>query len=250
MKVKDYAKKKRYPSLLFYGPAGTSKTALSSQAHNAYCFDFDGGMATAVNLKDKFQSLRYECEFDIYKDANPLIPNAWLKAEKKLEELQIQSAQEKLPFETIIIDSLSGLVKCMQLHVMYVAYQNSFKKPQIQDWGTLVNNTEKVLTMLRSYKCLLIVTAHEINVEVDKRNCIRPLSVTKNHGIDKLAWLFDEVLHFSLEAAGMGKHKYMASGMSTSSILARTRSSLTTKVNVGEIGLGGLLDKIGYKRKE
>jgi hypothetical protein len=212
-------------------------------------FDFDNGLETAVSLVDKYKALRYELTYDTYDDKDPFVPRAWLDAEKKLEQFQKQSARNALPFDTLIIDSLTGLAKCIQHHTMYVAMNDPFAKPQIQHYGTMVSAMEKVLTILRSTKCLLLVTAHEVNVEVDKSNKVRPLSITKAHGVDKLAWLFDEVLHMGLEAAGMGKYRYMASALSTSSILARTRSSLTEKVNVGEVGLAGLLAKIGYRKK-
>ncbi len=209
--------------------------------------DFDSGMRTAAILNDKFSSLRWECEFDTFIDDKPFAPTAWLRAEKKLEELQKQSALGTLKYDCIIIDSLTGLARCMQLQVMSQA-GGPFKKPQIQHWGSLVNGMEKVLTILRAMKCLLLVTAHELSFEVDATNMIRPLSVTKDHSKNKIAWLFDEVLHMRLRQAGANKHKYMISGHSTASIMARTRSKMTEEIDVTDIGLAGVLEKIGYKK--
>ncbi len=247
MKPADLLELKNYPSILIYGPAGTGKTALVSQAPKAYLFDFDNGMRTAALMDDKYTSLRLQCEFDTYMDKDPFNPTAYMAAEKKLEEFQKLSMQDKLPYDFIIIDSLTGLAKCLQLQVMMLAKSDPFAKPFIQDWGTLVNTTEKILTILRSLKCTLLVTAHEVMIDVDGSTLIRPLSVTKDHGKNKLAWLFDEVLHTKLVAAGMGKWDYKITGQSTLSILARTRSTMTEDILINELGLKGVLERIGYK---
>ena len=247
MKAKDLLLLSNYPSVLFYGPAGSGKTALVSQAKKSYMLDFDNGMRTAAILADKFTPLRQDCELDTYIDTNPFTPTAWLRAEKKLEELQKASSNGTLKYDCIIIDSLTGLARSMQSQIMSMA-GGPFEKPQIHHWGSLVNAMEKVLTITRAMKCLLLVTAHELSFEVDSVNLIRPLSVTKDHSKNKIAWLFDEVLHVHLRPAGANKHKYMVSGHSTTSIMARTRSNMTDDVDVTEIGLEGILTKIGYKK--
>ncbi len=247
MKAKDLLLLSNYPSVLIYGSAGSGKTALVSQAKNSYMLDFDNGMRTAAILDDKFTSLRQNCEFDMYIDDIPKAPNAWLRAEMKIEELSTLSAKKSLKYDCIIIDSLTGLVKAVQLQIMAMA-GDSFRKPQIQHWGDMVNAIEKTLTILRSLKCLLIITAHEMTFKVDEINLVRPLSVTERHSKNKLAWLFDEVLHMRLRQAGANKHKYMISGHSTESILARTRSKMGGEIDITDIGLVGVLDKIGYKK--
>ena len=247
MKAKDLLTLRNYPSILLYGPAGSGKTALASQASNSYMFDFDSGMRTAATLDDKFTHLRHECEFDTYVDMKPESPTQWMAAVKKMQELSKLSSVGQLPYDCIIVDSLTGMIKALRLQSMYLA-GDSFKKPQIQHWGDMVNETEKMLTIMRSLKCLLIVTAHEMSIEVDKTNLIRPLSVTGKHSLNKLAWLFDEVLHTRLKPAGGGKHKYTISGSSTSSIMARTRSGMTEEIDATSLGLADILTKIGYSK--
>ena len=248
MKAKDLLLKNNTPSILIYGPAGTGKTALVSQATNSYMLDFDGGMRTAALLNDKFTSLRQNCEFDTYVDENPQKPTAWLAASNKINNIIAESAAGTLKYDTVIVDSLTGLVKCMQLQIMMEETNDAFRKPQIQHWGTMVNTMEKTLTLLRAIKCVLLVTAHETDFEVDKVVCLRPLSVTERHSKNKLAWLFDEVFHSSIRPAGMNKSKYILSGHSTSSIMARTRSGMNEAMDITECGLQGILDKIGYKK--
>jgi len=245
MKAKDLLEKRNYPSILIYGIAGSRKTTLVSQAKNAYMFDFDDGMLVAAKLKDSFSYLRQNIEFDTYTEEKPSAPKMWIAAENKILQLSNDSAAGKLKHSCVIIDSLSGMAQSITLHVMSTT-GDSFKKPQIQQWGTMVNIMEKALTILRSLKCLLIVTAHETNLEVDGMNLIRPLSITQKHSINKLQWLFDEVWHTRIAPAGAGKQKFLIRGTGTSSISARTRMGLVDEVDFTNLSLEDLLKKIGY----
>jgi len=246
MKPTDLLEQRNWPSILMYGPAGCGKTLLLSQAKNCYVFDFDDGMLSAAKHKDKFTPLRHQCEFDIYKDDNPLSPKKWLEFEQKINQLAEQSSKGKLEYDCIAIDSFSGLCQSVRYHVMNLS-GGPFEKPQIQHWGTMVNIVEKVLTILRSLKCLLIVSAHEMAIEVSGTNLIRPMSVTEKHGMNKMMWLFSEVWHMKVRPAGPNKHKYIISAHSTDAIAARTRSNITADIDFTDIGLEGLLAAIEYK---
>lgn len=255
MKASDLLTKNNYPSILIYGPAGTGKTALVSQAPNSYMFDFDSGMRTAAILDDRFRTARLSCEFDIYDEPLPSAPKMWMKAVQKIQDFSKQSAATGIikhdgeVIDTIIIDSLSGMAKSIHLQIMAMD-GDPFKKALIQHWGSMVNEMEKALTILRSIKVLLLVTAHETSDEVDGLNLIRPMSITEKHGRNKLAWLFDEVLHMKMVPKGMGKYNHMVTGQSTQSIMARTRSKITGDIDTQDIGLIELLKMIGYNRKE
>jgi archaellum biogenesis ATPase FlaH len=87
MKPPDILKTNKPPVILIYGPAGTGKTALISQASNGYCFDFDNGMLTAAKLKDKFFDSRQNIEFDIYKEPDPKNPIMYHKAMVKITNI-------------------------------------------------------------------------------------------------------------------------------------------------------------------
>jgi len=222
-----------------YGPAGSGKTALVSQASGGYLFDFDDGMRTALTLKDKFTEARQKIEFDIYID-DPKKPDAYQRARKKLLDFQT-----KTPFDAIVVDSLTGLCRAIQLHVLSCS-GNLFAQPKIQHFGMMVNELESMLTILRSLKVPVLVTAHELLADVDGSTVVRILSATKSHGANKLAWLFDEVLYCKARRKGQGKKDYIVTGEATESILARTRSGLTKDFVHNDVGLVGLLERIGY----
>ena len=242
MKALDLLNMNKPPSILLYGAAGTGKTALTSQAADGYMFDFDGGMRTALTLKDKFTVLRQAVEFDIYVDEDPQKPTAYINAKNKLMDVFVTG---KHSYKAVIVDSLTGLCRAAQLHVMGLS-GDSMRTPQIQHYGQIITEVESVFTILRSLHILTIVTAHEMVVETDTGNLIRIMSATKPHGMNKLQWLFDEVLYTKVRQKGQGLVDYIVSGRATSSIAVRTRSSINSDIVVNDIGLSGFLKLVGF----
>ncbi len=246
MKAKDLLDMNKPPSLCIYGPAGSGKTALVSQASGGYMLDFDGGMRTAVTLKDQFTPLRQQIEFDIYVDQTPTTPKMYVEAKQKLMKISQMILVKKWPYDCIVIDSLTGLCRAAMLHVLGCS-GDSMRVPQIQHYGQAVNAIESVLTILRSLNVPILVTAHEQLIETDSGNLIRILSATRPHGMNKLPWLFDEVLHMKVRPKGQGKIDYIVSGRSSASIATRTRSGIQSDIVINEIGLKGLFELVGYK---
>jgi archaellum biogenesis ATPase FlaH len=251
MKPKDI--KNKPPNILLYGPAGSGKTALVAQATNGYLFDFDDGMLTAKTVNDKFRPLRWEIDFDSYVDENPAKPHMWIEARKKLKSIVEQANAGKWKHDALIIDSLTGMARCIQLHVMSCA-GDSYKKPEIQHWGSMVQEMETALTMIRAVRVLRLTTAHELLVEkqatkslVPVVDYITPLSVTRKHSIGKLMWLFDEVWYTSLTRGAQGKMNFTVDSKPATSHRCRTRCGLVQTVVHNEMGLVGLLEKAGYK---
>ncbi len=246
MKAKDLID--HPPSICIYGPAGSGKTALVSQASGAYMLDFDSGMRTALTLKDKFTNLRQAIEFDIFVDRDPENPTQFVAAKQKLMKIAQIRVIDKWPYDAVILDSLTGLCRAAMLHVLGCS-GNPMRVPEIQHWGQAVNAVESVLTILRSLKVPVVMTAHETIIETGTSSLVRIASVTKPHGMNKVPWLFDEVLHMRARPTGQKKIEYIVSGRSTSSISARTRSGITDDVVINEIGLAGLFELVGFNYK-
>lgn len=267
--------KNKAPNLLLYGPAGTGKTALVSQAAGGYLFDFDDGMRTALTLKDAFTPQRQQVEFDTYVDPNPYRPTGWLGAKAKMQELltiinpHYPTTEIKYqiingvnvpvgtvvmppkdptppPFDAVVVDGLTGMAKAIQNHVMGLSGGGVFNVPQIQHYGMFVSEANQFLTMLRSLNCLVLVTAHEMLVEDGTNVLLRIMSVTRQHGMNQLPWQFDEVLHTRLAPQGQGKFNYVVSGSPSQTVLTRTRSGLTSDIVINDKGLKGLLELVGY----
>jgi archaellum biogenesis ATPase FlaH len=243
MKAKDLDTLNYPPSVLLYGTAGSGKTALVSQARNGFLFDFDNGMRTAVTLKDKFSELRQSIEFETFVDKDMKTMREYLRFKNML-----LSMQNGTKYDAIVLDSLTGLCRSIRYYIMSCA-GNTFGSPQIQHYGQMVNELETVLTILRSMNKLLLVTAHEDLVDVDNTTIIRIMSVTRKHGSNKLAWLFDEVLYTKARMKGANNIDYIVTGKTSSSTTTRTRSGILFDVVINDIGLDGLLAEMSYKQK-
>ncbi len=248
MKPKDLLKLNFAPSILIYGPAGTGKTALISQAKNCYIFDFDNGMRTAATLKDKFFNLRQNVEFDTYVEETPTEPKQWIKVIEKLQLFATQSHAGTLKYDTIAIDSLTGAAKVIKLHVMKLS-GDSMRVPQIQHWGMMITEMERMLTIIRSIKCLKLITAHEMIIENKDTLRFMPKSMTRPHSLNDLMWLFDEVIYTKVKDKGLSTD-YIVTGKSTSQVKCRTRSGFNKDVIHNEIGLDGILKMFQYNYKK
>lgn len=244
MKAQDILKKNTPPNILIYGPAGSGKTALVSQARRGYMLDFDNGMGTAAKLEDKFFDARNEIEFDIFLDAVPAKPDMWLRAKKKLLDISAVVAAGAFKYDAVIVDGLTGMGQCIQNQVMYQAGR-PLGKPEIQHWGMMVSEMENALTILRSLNVLVMLTAHELPVLVDDTVVMKILAIGQKLPA-KIPWMFDELWYAKTILAAQGKTNYIVSGRSTSSIRCRTRSNFNTDFIHQEVGLVGVLEKIGY----
>lgn len=261
MKPSDILNQNYAPNILIFGFAGCGKTALATQLSKGYGQDFDNGMRTAATLKDKFFDARSKFEFETFRDENPTKPTAYMRAKNKLNEIVRLSSEGKWPFDAYIADSLTGLCKAAQLHVLSIGRQNSMAKMEIQDWGALVHEVENFLTLIRSLKVLTVVTAHIDILDkpmkkggktvVGERETLAmyPMSATAKHGLNKLMWLFDEVLYADVKPLAQGKMKYTISGASQGIIKTRTRSSFGT-IRHDEIGMVEILKQMGYNYGE
>lgn len=241
MKALDLLKTNAPPSLVLVGLAGCGKTALASQlGKGAYCFDFDNGMRTALNLKDDLTSFRQSLEFDIYTDTDIMKPDSFIRALTKLRTFLAK------PPKAVSLDSLTGLGKAVYSYIMYTQKGDPFAKPEIQHWGSMVGEVERFILMLRALKCPIIMTAHEGLAEMDDGRSVRIInSITKSHGRNKIAWLFDEVLYMTARPIGGNNYGYFVTGRSVD-LPCRTRSGILGETVIDKSGLKGLLEKIGY----
>ena len=220
MKPSDLTTNNRPPRICFVGAAGTGKTGLSSQAKNAYCFDFDDGMRTCNTIEDNFKDIRQNIEFDLYEDIG----------------------------SSVVIDSWTGFCDKLKHHIMSLS-GDPFANPQIQHWGMMTTEAEGFLHMARSLQVLLIVNAHENLIETSSGEAsYRIASITRGHGMNKMAYLFDEVLRTKARRKGPNDFKYIVTGKGDSTLPTRTRSNIKGDMEHTECGLAGILEKMNYKQ--
>ena len=249
MKVADLIKQNKPPNILIGGPPGSGKTCLVAQASGGYLMDFDGHMKNVIQVKDNFSVLRNQITFDEFVDGvkivdgkPTLVSSKYLEAKAKLISISQLCIDKKWPFDALIIDTITGLCRSIQLHVMACA-GHPFKKQQIQDFGSFICELESILTIIRAIPVLKITTAHEMIIfgAQDQQITTRLMSATKPHGANKLAWLFDQVLMAKKRFRGGGKVEYIVTGKHEIS-----KGPITTDIVHNDIGLTGVLKLMGY----
>jgi hypothetical protein len=215
--------------------------------------DWDEGMLTAANLKDKYFDLRNQIEFDVYKEKNFKNPVMWMKAKAKLMEISDLCFRGKWPYDALVIDSITGMAQAIKLYVMHLSGKGvdgaALAMPMQNNWGLMVAEMEAAMTIICSLPCLVLVTAHETSIEVGSgdtaETMLRVMGITRNHS-DKLPWTFDEVWYTRSLRAPKNEIDFIVSGKPSSSVVTRTRSGFTTDIKHNDIGLTGVLAKIGY----
>ena len=254
MKPSELLEKNYPPSILIYGGPGGGKTALVSQLFNAYLFDFDKGMRTAATLKDKFFDQRAKIEFDEYFDEDAKKPKVFRLAMQKLLEITRDKLAGKWAHDAVVVDSLTGLCRALELQVCFDKHQDSMAPLQIetQDYRRLISELNRFLTLIRALRIPTILTAHidfldtPIKGKFGEREIIEmfPSSGTKKHG-RSIQWLFDECWYADKRDIGQNKQEYRVNGNKSGIYKTRTRSSFSLTRH-DEIGLIELLKKIGY----
>ncbi len=250
MKPKDL--KDKPPHILIYGAAGTGKTALVTQAKNAYCMDFDNGMLTARNLQDKFTPIRHNIEFDTYKDYNLTSPTAWMKAKTKLTRIAEKAHRGTWEFDALVIDSITGMGRQCQNQIFFDA--GLLGKPLgahgLKLYGFIVAELENYLQIITALPCLTIVVTHELPITVGAGEAIETSLKPRIVGTklpSRLPEFFDEVWYTMVKKQGQD---FIASWKPRYSRESRTRSGKFQELVHNNIGLAGLLKEVNFIQKE
>jgi len=244
MKAKDLLKKKHPPKILLYGPAGTGKTALFSQAVEGFLMDFDNGMYTTLSLNDYFTEKRQNVEFETYTEQDVRKPTAWLKAKAQLIQIMEQCSKGQWKYKALVIDSLTGLSECVQAQVM-AQCGKPMGKPEIREWGLIVAEVENAINIIKSLPIPVFMTAHELPIQKPDGSHVLKILAPGTKLPAKIPGWFDEVWYAKTRQGGGGKTSYIVSGRKTSSIEARTRSGMNKDLDHTTIGLEGVLKEIG-----
>jgi archaellum biogenesis ATPase FlaH len=235
-----------HPKILIYGAAGTGKTALALTAGDVMqIMDLDNGLMTGKTLLDEFQENRLSV--DVIPDlleSDPTKGTGFLKAKTALYKIVSECKKGSYPFKVLGVDSLTsladGAMRWVQGNANHIG-----KNPQLQEYGLAFNEIENFLMMLKSLPIMVVVTAHQHEIEVDSNVQIR-VAVPGRKLPGKICGWFDEVWRLRIQNLQGGKTGFVIQTKGTASTLARSRFNLGDKLDAS-MGLRSILKTAGYE---
>jgi len=244
MKALDLIKENRPPKILICSGAGSGKTGLVSQASRGYLMDFDIGMRTAANIKDKFSEKRHQIEFDTYRDKDPRYPKAWINAKKKIFEIRTSCDKKTCEYDALIIDSLTFMGNMCYNQIMYQV-NKPMGKPSLPDWGLMLTDMRNMLQLITTLPLLVIVTAHEEHFQVGDDTFVKVKTLGQKLA-PELPGMFDEVWEMKPKKRPQNKIDWTVSWIPNEFKQIRTRSGQLKSFVINDIGLTGVLSEINY----
>jgi hypothetical protein len=123
--------------MLWYGPAGSGKTALAlTFGERCLYLDLDDNLEVAFGLKDDFQKDRLSVEVEQYlDDDDPTKAVAFARLKKRVMGLSAAIKRGGFPYDVVVLDSLTSVAAASQNATMYASSKLGVN-PQIQHWGT------------------------------------------------------------------------------------------------------------------
>lgn len=219
MKLSDIAPDANV-KVLAYGPSGTGKTCLAAGFPGPIEYwDFDHKISSAAQHY-KGQSDRLS-SIDVYQFAQLGKHERIAEWEKRLKF--IDANKTKLPFKTLVVDSLTTL-SSMMLDDYIHRSQKGIKRaladiPAMQDYQLLDKHLTQIISGLLALPCNVVFIGH-MNAEKDESTGMimkRPLMAGKF--ADKLPIYFEEVYVSQIDSNG----KYVLQTQGDSTMICRTQ---------------------------
>lgn len=187
-------------NIFVYGESGTGKTSFAGGFPKPYFFDFDNGML-ALRGKD--------VDYDTYVDLPGENPKAFREAQKKMQEFFRLHREGKLPYQTIVIDSLSTLQDIIISDIKYT--NGTYGKPITQpEWGMIIPTIKKFVTEPTFINCHVVVLGHVVVEKDELTGVIKTLPLVYGKQLPELIPLwFDLVFNAEMEMKSTGIERRM-----------------------------------------
>jgi len=213
-------------TVLIYGDSGNGKSVFASSFPGPIkVFDFDGKIASAAGYWGIHDKTRLDhIDADDLQSMNA-DPEQYAKFYSQLVELEKQARDGKLPWKTVVLDSLTTWCDALMREIIR---QNPGIKgaapgmPGLQTYGIFGAKFREQLSRLLALPCNVVVTAH-IAIDKDEHTgeiLRRPLVIGRNASY--LPIIFGEVYRAFTEIKD-DKVTYWAQTQATPSYIARTQ---------------------------
>jgi len=185
--------------VLVYGPFRTKKTLFAGSFPSPYFFDYDDGMMTLAGQ---------DVEYDTFMDEDPNKPSAFSRSEAHLKAMQanIKRGESESKFETIIVDSMTTLMKTA-MNLVLLLNGRPGGAPQQNDWLPQMTMIEGFIYRLRSIPRNIVVICHEDAVKDEVIGNLRILPSITGKLATRIPNLFDFVFHSETVFLKEGKSK-------------------------------------------
>jgi hypothetical protein len=231
----------KYTKVLAYGRAGVGKTELVGSFPNVLVLDTNKGLKTLEN-NENVQAISLE---HTLKDGNgnEINPNVYktimqILNDAKSKQGLFAEGEALSHIETIAIDDMTNL--CQFLKYGIIRFQNG--KDPVKDkadfdvWSILSNQLSEIVTLLKSLKYNVIITAGE-KVEMDELRGGQVGGVNIQGSYRHiLPHEFDETYHLMVKTT-MGKTQYVTETVDVYPFNAKTR-----------VGVKHLTDNLTYDK--
>lgn len=208
--------------LCVYGLSGTGKTCFATSFPTPlWVCDFDGKISSAANfwkLKDpkRLSGIQYE-DFSGYTTGG-------VRVFQKFEGL-LRQLEEKCPFKTIVLDSLTTFVDSLMQHV--IAENPATKRyskdiPVIQDYGILNQLFKTTMRRLLALPTNLVVVGHISMTKDEMTGEVIYRPALSGQLPEVLPVLFQEVYRSFTEVRD-GKTLHLAQTKAQGKMMARTQ---------------------------
>lgn len=158
--------------LLLVGESGVGKTCFASEIPGkTYIIDFDGKVSSLAKYLEHHNPTKIsEIDFESFTPNKENQFRVYRKFEQHLSNIEIAIAQEKFPFQTLFIDSITTMVDAMMIET--IADSPGLKRPApgvaaLQDYLVLNTRFIPLIQRLLALPLNVIMTAH-VKVEKDE----------------------------------------------------------------------------------
>ena len=235
------------PKILIYSRAGLAKTALlMTLGEKLLMHDLDDNMEVAFSLNDKFKTDRMAVEVKQFLDPDPTKATAFARLKKAVLDVSNECLRGDFAYEYYGLDSLTSLATAVQNQIMGNAGKIE-QNPQIQHWGLIITEIERVVTWVRALPIPAFILAHETTFVTEDHNEVQ-ISIPGQKLPGKILRMFNEIWYIRAKATGGGNTDLYIQTVPTQAITCRSGRGLPTGTRFATIQKDGSpKDSVGLR---
>ncbi len=203
-----------YVKVLLLGASGAGKTVNTMTfPGEKMVADFDNKISSAVKFYSGQKEVLDKISVNQY-GKMPIIGDPRLTRKPRmrsfLDDLQgyynLQNTKQKLPFDTLVIDTITTLTDSILEDYRYVS-QTGVKRPNIDqnsqsDYGLLATHFKQIITGILALDCNIVVIGHTQLAKDEASGTITNEILMPGQMASKLGIYFEEVYFAKLDSTG------------------------------------------------